>query len=249
VSALIRSELLKLRTARSFLVMCGVGFGLVLLIAVASAILNDYAPGEDTAGLDQVSIASTILFFTLMLGTLLVTTEFRHGSIAATLLVEPDRRRLLAAKLIGASIAGAALALLTTAVCLAVGEIIFKSRDLSLALSFGEVLKLTAGVTVAGALTGALGVGVGAAVRVQTAAVVGIIVYLLLIEPILTNVLFTSLEPYAIGNSMTELSGTGSVNGLDDPLGQVAGGLILLAWAAGFALIGALLIQTRDVTD
>jgi ABC-2 type transport system permease protein len=253
VSPLIRSELLKLRTARSFLVICGLGVGITLLIGVAIASFNDYHPFDNSAGLDQISTASTVLFFTLMLGVLSVTTEYRHGSIAATLLVEPDRRRLLLAKLIATSGVCAVIALVTVGALLAIAAPILSSRDIALGISDSEVVKLIAGVTVAGALTAALGTGLGALVRKQTAAVVGIIVYLLLLEPLITTgtdaLISDSVKDYAIGNAMTELTGTGAVNGLDDPLGQVAGGLILLAWAAGFAVIGALVSQNRDVTD
>jgi ABC-2 type transport system permease protein len=253
VSALIRSELLKLRTARSFLVIYRIGVGITLAIGTAIAIFNNYHPFDDPPGLDQISTATTVLFFTLMLGVLSVTNEFRHGSIAATLLVEPDRRRLLLAKLIAAGGVCAAIALLTAGACLVIAAPILSSRGYSLGISGSEIVKLLAGVAVAGGLTAAIGTGIGALVRKQTAAVVGIIVYLLLLEPLLTTgtdaLVSNSVKLYSIGNAITELTGTGAVNGLDDPLSQVAGGLILLAWAAGFAAIGALVIQNRDVTD
>jgi hypothetical protein len=54
---------------------------------------------------------------------------------------------------------------------------------------------------------------------------------------------------YAIGDTFVETTGTASVNGLEDPFGQVAGGLLLLGWSALFAIIGAVVMQTRDVTD
>jgi ABC-type transport system involved in multi-copper enzyme maturation permease subunit len=249
VISLIRSELLKLRTARSFVVICVLGVVICALISLANAILTKYSGDDPDPGLDLIAVASTVLFFTLMLGVLTITTEYRHGSIASALLVEPDRRRLLAAKLVAVTILGAALGLLTAALCLCIGEAILPGRGYPLGLSAGQVLELLAGMTAAGGLTAALGAGVGALVRRQTAAVVGIILYLVLIEPLLTGVVIKWFGHYAIGDTFVETTGTAPVNGLADPFGQLAGGLLLLGWAALFAVIGAVVMQTRDVTD
>ena len=57
----IRSELLKLRTARSFIVMVGLGVGLAVLISVVTALKADYSHlshGPSEPGIDQISTAS-----------------------------------------------------------------------------------------------------------------------------------------------------------------------------------------------
>ena len=249
MNALIRSELLKLRTARSFIIMVSLGVGIAALISLATAVIADYSSADPDPGLDMISNASVVLFFTLMLGVLSLTTEYRHGSIASALLVEPDRRRLLAAKLVAATLVGAAIGLVTAGLCLAIGAAILPGRGHPLGLDGERVVKLLAGMAAAGALTAALGVGVGALVRKQTAAIVGILVYLLLVEPILTSVVVKSTERYAIGNLLGETAGIASVNGLNDPFGQIHGGLLLLGWAALFALLGGLVMYVRDVTD
>ena len=95
-----------------------------------------------------------------MLGVLSVTTEYRHGSIASTLLVEPNRRRLLAAKLVAASIAGALLASWQPRLfASALGAALLPGRGFSLGLDGKLVAELLAGMTVAGALMAAIGVG------------------------------------------------------------------------------------------
>ena len=248
----IRSELLKLRTARSFIVLTLLGIGLAAAITVANSLATDYSHlthGRSEPGVDQISTATFVLFFSLMLGVVSVTTEYRHGSIASTLLVEPNRRRLLAAKLVAASIAGALLGLATAAICLGIGAALLPGRGFSLGLDGKLVAELLAGMTVAGALMAAIGVGVGAAVRKQTAAVVGIIVYLLLVEPLVTEVAVKSLERFSIGNALAQLTSTARLNGLDHAFGQVTGGLLLAGYAVVVVLAGAIVIQTRDVTD
>ena len=50
-------------------------------------------------GPDLLGIAGLSQLFTLVLGILAVSTEFRHGTITPSLLVVPDRTRLVLAKL------------------------------------------------------------------------------------------------------------------------------------------------------
>jgi ABC-2 type transport system permease protein len=252
MSRQIRSELLKLRTARSFLVVIGLGIAFVVVISLVTALKADYSHlshGRSEPGVDQISTASVVIFFTLMLGVLAVTTEYRHGSIASTLLVEPSRPRLLAAKLVAASAAGGIIALLTGAICLGIGAAILPGRGFSLGLDGKLVIELLAGMAVGGVLMAAIGVGIGALLRKQTAAVVGILVYLLLLEPLITQVAVKALDRFSIGNALSELTATAAVNGVDNPFGQVTGGLLLAGYAALLVLAGALVMQTRDVTD
>jgi ABC-2 type transport system permease protein len=248
MTSLIRSEMLKLRTARSFVVLTCVGVGLITLLSLATSLFAKYSPGDTSPGLDLISNASTVALFTLMLGVLSITTEFRNGSIASTLLVEPNRVRLLAAKLVAVIVAGALIGLLTSGIALILGAAILPGRDYSLGLSDSDVVELLAGTTAACAVMAMVGVGIGALVRSQTPAIVGILVYLFVVEPLLTF-LISGSEQYVLGSALSEITGTGDVSGIDDPLGQIPGGLLLLGWAALFAVLGALAMQARDVTD
>lgn len=248
----IKSELLKLRTARTFVVLVPTGAGLAALISVATALESDYSHlthGPSEPGVDQISTATLALFFALMLGVLAVTTEYRHGSIASTLLVEPSRGRLLVAKLVAACAAGALLALATGGISLAIGAAFLPGRGFSLGLDGKLVVELLAGITIAGALMAAIGVGVGGLIRKQTAAVVGILVYLLLVEPLITSVALPALDRFSIGNSLAQLTSTAAVNGVDDPFGQVTGGLLLAGYAVVLVLMGVAVMQGSDVTD
>jgi ABC-2 type transport system permease protein len=248
MTPLIRSEALKLRTARSFVVLTSVGVGLITLLCLATTLFAKYSPSDPSPGVDLISNASAIALFTLMLGVLSITTEFRNGSIASTLLVEPNRTRLLAAKLVAVIVAGALIGLITSGVALLIGAAIFPNRGYSLGLDGTNVVELVAGTAAGGALMAAVGVGIGALVRAQTPAIVGILVYLFVVEPLLTFLVGSS-EQYVLGSALSELTGTGDANGLNDPLGQVPGGLLLLGWAALFAVLGAAVMRSRDVTD
>ena len=122
-------------------------------------------------------------------------------------------------------------------------------RGFSLGLDGKLVAELLAGMAIAGALMAAIGVGIGAMIRKQTAAVVGILVYLLLLEPLVTSVAIKSLDRFSIGNALAQLTSTARVNGLDHAFGQVTGGLLLAGYAVVLVLAGAIVIQTRDITD
>jgi ABC-2 type transport system permease protein len=249
MSSLVRSEALKLRTARSFIVLVSVGAGLISLLCLATTLFANYSSDDPSPGLDLISNASTVALFTLMLGVLSITTEFRNGSIASTLLVEPNRTRVLAAKLVAAVAAGALIGLITSGIALLLGAAILPGRGYSLGLDGTDVLELVGGTTAAGALMAAVGVGIGALVRSQTPAIVGILVYLFVVEPLLVYVVAESSEQYVLGSALAELTGTGEISDVDDPLGQVPGGLLLLGWAALFAVLGAVVMRARDVTD
>ena len=56
----------------------------------------------------------------LVLGILVMAGEFRHGTATSTFLITPDRRRVVAAKVVAASLVGVVLALVTSVVTLAV---------------------------------------------------------------------------------------------------------------------------------
>jgi ABC-2 type transport system permease protein len=255
MSSQIRSELFKLRTARSFIVLIALGVGLTLLGCLAGALFATYSnpsPGDPSPGVDAASNAGVVLYFVLILGVLAITTEFRHGSIASTLLVEPDRRRLLGAKLIAVCIVGGGIALFTVSASLGFAAAFLPGRGFPLGIGGGDAISLIAGMTAAGVLVAALGLGIGALVRRQTAAIVGILIYLFVVEPVLTGVLIKSLNRFSLQGAIAEVTGTtaaGTINGLDNALDQVPGGLVLLGYAVILTLVGAVVMQARDVTD
>ena len=71
----------------------------------------------------------------------------------------------------------------------------------------------------------------------------------LLLEPLVTSVAIKSLDRFSIGNALAQLTSTARVDGLDHAFGQVTGGLLLAGYAVVLVLAGAIVIQTRDVTD
>ena len=99
VIALVRSELLKIRTTRgwyAYLVVIVLLAGIAVAAAIGSA--DDSRRSELDFQVEFIEAAGFAALLAIILGITAVTTEFRHGTITPTLLVEPVRERVLAAK-------------------------------------------------------------------------------------------------------------------------------------------------------
>jgi ABC-2 type transport system permease protein len=187
-----------------------------------------------------------LLVLMLVLGALIITTEFRHGTASSTFLASPKRYPVLAAKLGVGLLVGALAGLAFTAVNGGLALPLLSSREGHLPPS-SDIVSIYAGVVVSMALICGFGFGVGAIVRNQVGAIIAAIAFFFILSPL------PELLPGHIGDYFPAQS-IGSLQGLhsdteDGGLGQVAGGLVLAAWVAGLALIGSLLICRRDVAD
>src|SRR5574337_2045361 len=111
------AELLKLRTIRSMWGFMVAVVGLAGLIAAAH-IGSPPKGGRLEAGYQfdlVLGAAFPAVVLALLLGILLFTNEFRHGTISRTLLVTPRRPILVALKLMVGAAAGFGLAVLAFA--------------------------------------------------------------------------------------------------------------------------------------
>ena len=182
--------------------------------------------------------------FAALLGAMSVTNEFRHGTIRPTFLVTPRRGRVVAAKVVVSMLAGAAFGLAASALAVGAGAAALGPRDVDLRLDGGDIALLVAGAAAAGALWAAIGVGVGAVVRSQVPAVVGIAAWLLFVEGVLAgDALDLDVSRYAPGAAAEALSG-------QDPgtlLAPALGALVLAAYAAGSVAAGWWATDRRDV--
>jgi hypothetical protein len=247
MSALLQAELLKLRTTRTFVALVGVAAGISLLIVLLITLIP--APDEygvaDVAGL--FSIDYTTLFI-LLLGVMGMTGEWRHRTITGTVLAAPDRVRLLAAKAIAYAIAGAVLSLVVTLVGGLVGTLILSLRGVDVTFGFADAMDIIWRNLVTAALLGALGVCVGAIVRHQVVAIVGILFFSIVVEVVVfglapevgrygpTRIAPSGLEnPEFVENVDTEL------------LGPAAAVAVMLAWVAVLFAIGAATLRRRDL--
>jgi ABC-type transport system involved in multi-copper enzyme maturation permease subunit len=244
---LLRAELLKLRTTRTFAALAGAAIGTSLLITILIAAITE--PTRDEVLLDVFNSDTSSLFI-VFLALLGIGGEWRHRTITSSLLAAPDRLRFLTAKTLAFAAAGALLSVLI-AICVAlVGTIILSARDLPLP-GFGEWLEQVGRNAVIAALLGAFAVGLGAIIRNQVVAVIGVLIVWFVLEGALVALVpevgkfapFTAL-PTSIADVPPDNAGLPSDADLLSPGAAL---LALLAWIAAAFSLGAVLLRRRDV--
>jgi ABC-2 type transport system permease protein len=243
MTRLMSAEIFKLRTTRTFYGLVGGSLALVLTIVILVTALVNFSPSDHPLT-DMMGIAGFVQVFALMLGILSITTEFRHGTITPSLLVVPDRVRLVLAKLAASVAVGLALGLVASLLVAGIVKGIGGLRDLD---TSGDVLPLIIGATVASGLFAALGVGVGAVMRNQVGAIIGSLVYLFVLENLLQIIpgVDDVLSKYGIGGVSSGLS---DANDSGDVLNQLPAGLLFAGYCAVFIVIGIGLMRQRDIT-
>jgi ABC-2 type transport system permease protein len=246
VSRAIAAELFKLRTTRTSWGVTLGSLSLVLVISAIAALAGEFEPDDSEMGL--LEIAGLVQIFALVLGILIVATEFRHGTITPSLLAVPDRVRLVLAKLVAALGAGALLGLVAAGLCAAIIIPVLSARDVDvIESSTAEVLELIGGNLAASALFAAIGVGLGALIRNQVGAIIGALGWIFLVEPLLGIIpgfddVIAKWFPSGAANAA---AGTASS---EDALGQVPAALVLAGYAAAFVAAGIVMVRRRDVS-
>lgn len=241
--AQVKAELLKVRSTRTTLGLVLGMIGLTVLIVVLSGLLSH--PEGLASKKDQLSLFSPggiALIFSALAGVLLITSEYRYGTIHPTFVFTPRRRTVLSAKLTAGLLAGVVFGVAGLGLALAIGSLILSARGIPSALSGGEITLLMLGGIAAVALRGAFGVGLGAIVRNQVATVIGLLAW-----DFVVNGLLFGLAP-SVGRFMPTTAAD-ALMGLktEHLLSPAAGGAVLVGWTLVVALIGLVLTLRRDV--
>jgi ABC-type transport system involved in multi-copper enzyme maturation permease subunit len=254
MSRLVAGELRKLSTTRLWLWLLLAAMALTALYAGLNLAFTDdpdnFAPHLSTAEgqrLHYATAASAATALAAVLAAIGITGEFRHRTATTTFLTTPHRGRVVVAKLLTHTVIGAGYSVACLAVALAIGLPWLAGRDIEPSLAAGGIPATLGGVVAAGAVFGLLGVAVGALVREQVAAVVGLLIYQFIAEPIVTAVpALHDWSRYLPGQASSALAGSALEN--RDFLPAWQGGLLLLGYAAVIATAGVLLTRRRDVT-
>lgn len=253
MSALVRAELLKLRTVQLPRWLLVATLALVALSVTASVLTagsagSPYALDDPRLLALTVAAASAGSVLLLVLGILMITQEFRFGTATPSFLVTPQRSRVLVAKLAAVALTGVLFALLSAAFALALGIALISFRDGALTLD-GSVFEVLLGVVVVLVLYGLIGIGVGALVRNQIAAVVLSLAWTFLVEQLLIA-LAPSVGRWTPGGATNAVLQLGSVRlaGGSELLPVWAGIVLLLGYAVAFSAAGAALTLRRDLT-
>jgi ABC-2 type transport system permease protein len=248
VSLLVKSELLKQGTTRTSRLLLVWMTGVILLIVLLHVL--SLSTGHISTADGQLKVVgwgtSVAALFASLLGAMSITAEIRHGTIRPTFLATPRRGRVIAAKLIASALTGVAVGLLAEGLTAAIEAAGLVARGVHVQLTASDYLQLLAGGATAGALFAAVGVGLGAIVRQQVGAVLGLCVWLLLIETTLIGNI-PSAGKYAPGAAAGAIAGAIQTQSASKLVAPVLGLLLLAVYAAIAAGAGALLTTRRDV--
>jgi ABC-2 type transport system permease protein len=244
VTRAVGAELLKLRTTRTFYGLAGSALALVVLAVVLPlAIESDFSSEEDVRSV--LSSAGVAGLIAVVLGVVFSAGEYRHGTIAWTLLVTPVRLQVAAAQALACGVAGAALAALASGFTALVALPWLAAKDAA-SLSGGEVLGIFLGGILYGALAGAFGAGLGALLRNQVTAVVLVLVLIFVVDPTLIAV-FDGYDRFSLSGLGTSITG-GSEEDLEADLLPVwAATLVWAGYTAVLVGAAALLTSRRDI--
>lgn len=208
---LIRVELAKIRTTRTSFGLLGATVGITALIVLLDAARSGgkfTPPVSTSAGLSFViTITGFALLMALILGIILSSGEFRHNTATSTYLGSPNRVRVLIAKAVAGFAVGTLLGSAGAATATVIGVVFAAGKGDPITVSAATMIRFGAGATFGGGLMAALGVGVGSLIRSQLAAVVGAVVWCLLMESIVGGV-FASLGPYLPFTAASSLGGS-----------------------------------------
>jgi ABC-2 type transport system permease protein len=254
--AVIRSELLKIRTTAVPWVLAGIAVlinGLLILVIFLSR--NYGGPGDDVPHTTQqlrnlLGSGFQGYLLALMLGVLLITIEFRHKTVTTSFLVTPRRPAFVAGKLITAAILGALLGVLMLIVALVGGGLTLTARGGSFTGLVHQIPAVAPGFILVFALFSILGVGIGSILTNQVAAIMVSLGWFIILEAILIGLVHGAFRwvPTGAADAASNLTRNGG-NGIHLTLfSWWQGGLLMLAYGLVFAGIGSILLTSRDIT-
>jgi hypothetical protein len=261
MTAALRAEFLKLRTTRLVAGMTGLAIALTALIGVLEAVTAGTGkgmaiPSLATAGGLRDNLASTgfALLAAALLGVVSASSEFRLMTATDTYLDQPDRVRVLTAKVIAATVAGAVLGIAAAATAAGIAFGFAASRGYAIALSDPAIARYTGGAVIGSALMAAVGAGAGSLIRHQTGAIIAVVAWGLVVELVVGATVTAAgrFLPYTAAAMMA-----GDINGGGMP--QIPRGVtalpypdsiaVLAAIAVAVAAVAALTTVRRDVTS
>jgi hypothetical protein len=212
---------------------------------VLTALLGDNFTSVDVRNLFTADFTG---LFIMLLGVIGMAGEWRHKTITGTVLAAPDRLRLLAAKSLSYAAAGVVLSLIVTLTIMLIGTIILSMRGFDTAPLVDLADVLWRNLLVA-ALVGALGVGVGALIRNQVVAIIGVLILGFVVEPALFGLV---PEVARYGPTAGAPSGIIDVNPFGEPddntlLAPGIALLVMLGWIGLFFTAAGARLRSRDL--
>lgn len=259
---LLRAEFIKLLTTKLWWIVGGIWLVLAATFGGLSAAFVEAADLSSLSDQEQVFRFSWSLLGLLLvpvIGVSIATSDTSSRTLGMTLLGDPRRERVATAKGLTALGAGAILGLATGLVALITIGIALASRGLGTEFLTDAGLQFVFAAAIYGALLCLVGFGAGLLINNQTAAIVLTIAFFLVIEQIITLLLFIadaeSVISWLPGSAAGQLAQLGQSGGatdnFDDDLSLFSppvSGLVVLGWGLVLSALGALRLKRSDIT-
>jgi ABC-type transport system involved in multi-copper enzyme maturation permease subunit len=256
---LLKSELRKVLYVRSnWGLLIAAVFISALSTAVTVPLLDADSTGafgvslETTMGVDAVyANAVSGYIFAIILGVLMMTGEFRHGTAVATFLTSPKRSRVVLAKIAVAALAAAVLMIISALAGFLAGWLALQTVDNAAEPSDNIFINMMLASVLAGVVLGIIGLAIGTLIKNQLLAIVATLVYLFVVDPLLLALAPEAGKylPTGLITAMLNVSIDAPQLGFDTsqylPPLQAAG--LLIAIGAVFASVSIFTSLRRDI--
>ena len=194
--------------------------------------------------------------FPLVIGAMSVTGEFRHMTVTPTFLAEPRRTVVLGAKLIASLPIGLFYGLVGTLSTVGAGAAVLSLLGHDAMLTDPEVQRTIALSVLALTVWAMVGVGFGTVLPNQVAAIVVVLAFTQLVEPVLRLALgaiggLEGIAKWLPGAAGEAIAGTSfySASGIGgDLLTRWQGLVVLVGYGVVLAAIGRFTTFRRDIT-
>ncbi len=256
--SLLKSEWRKLVYVRAHwgllvgaVVLAGFGTAVTPIILDSNSATFGLALDQQTAVDSVYANAISSYIFAIIIGIMLMSGEFRHGTAVATFLTAPKRGTVLANKLGIAAIGGALVMVLSTGAGIAAGWVTLSFFENVAEPSSGVFLNTMIAAVVSGSILGIVGVAIGTLIRNQMLAITGSLIYLFVVDPILLTLVPEAGKwlPSGLITAMLALDIQAPEFGIDTAnyLPPLTATLVLLGYGVVFGVVAIATSLRRDI--
>ena len=256
--SLLKSEWRKLVYVRAHwglligaVVLSGFGTAVTPIILDSNSATFGLALDQQTAVDSVYANAISSYIFAIIIGIMLMSGEFRHGTAVATFLTAPKRGTVLANKLGIAAIGGALVMVISTAAGIAAGWVTLSFFENVAEPSSGVFVNTMIAAVVSGSILGIVGVAIGTLIRNQMLAITGSLIYLFVVDPILLTLVPEAGKwlPSGLITAMLALDIQAPELGIDTAnyLPPLTATLVLLGYGVVFGVVAIATSLRRDI--
>ncbi|OOC55884.1 MULTISPECIES: ABC transporter permease [Nocardiopsis] len=254
MTALVKSELRKVFTTRIWWILLLASLAWVALslgISILASGMEDGLSRDSTEYAGSVwPVGASGTLFTMVVGIMMVTSEYQHRTINVTFLTSPRRLPVVLSKVVAAVLVSLLFGVVVVGIsALAAGASILSGGG-ELNLVDNQVPRILVGSVAAYAVYAMIGVGIGALIRNQVAALVVSVLWVFMLEPILVVVpQLQDVGKWMPGGAVSALYDTGVDYGFGaaDLLPVWGAALVLVGYAAVAIALASVTTLRRDV--